>query len=115
MKTVQDFLEGKIRRSELGAEVRLGEAGPEHPVLGVDHGRLWIRGQPGAIRWYENGFELGGRIVPFRSIRRIFPPFLVELERERLSDPIDPLEAQLAFAAVRWVGRALLRRPLDGR
>lgn len=119
MNTVREFLERKLVRAELGDQLRLATGGADHPTLGPHQGTLI--GPGGALAFYTDGLvpaddaalrydalvsiaELSGEDGPAVELRSRDQTY-----RLRTS----PAGALVTFAALRWIGRALLRRPLD--
>ena len=115
MKTVRDFLVGKIRRAEVGDAVRLSEPAAPHPELGLHQGDLaGLGSDAAALRFYAHGIVLpDGRAVRYQDITAIRAPPLEIDAGAQAAIPLPPDAEAVAYAALRWVGRALLRRKLD--
>lgn len=118
MKTIRDFLQGKLRRAEVEDRLSLQLEGPADPELGPHEATLVSA--VGQLDFYRDGLRAADG-----QARRY-----VDLERVELSPPGDeawvelqgvqgnlrlrssPAGALVVHATLRWVGHALLRRPL---
>jgi hypothetical protein len=117
MKSIRDFIEGKIRRTESEASLSLvpGEA---HPELGPCAGVL--RGPRGQITFYELGAVLeGGDHFRYQDIARVdlepSSPNTCNLDIILESGPTkrlasSPIGAEVVHATLRWIGNTRLRR-----
>lgn len=122
MKTIADFVEGKIRRSELEDELRFERGGAPHPTLGAAEGVL--HGPAGRARLYADGLVLEpDRAVEYARIVRVLrspalagpegPVHLVDLALDDGSTARvtgSASGAEVLHATLRWIGHALLRR-----
>ena len=119
MKTVREFLERKLVRAELGDQLRLATDGTDHPTLGPHQGTLI--GPRGALAFYTDGLvPADGAALRYDALVSIAEVsdgdgVAVELRSAEQTYRLrtSPAGAVVTFAALRWVGRALLRRPLD--
>lgn len=119
MKSVQEFLERKLVRAELGEQLRLETDAPPHATLGPHQGTLI--GPGGALAFYAEGLLLSeGATLRYDALVSIAEVDVgdgrgVELRTDDQAYRLrtSPAGALVTFATLRWVGRALLRRPLD--
>ena len=119
MKTVREFLERKLVRAELEDQLRLELDAPDHPTLGPHQGTLI--GPGGALAFYAAGLvPAAGEALRYDALVSIAEVDVgggrgVELRTEDQAYRLrtSPAGAVVTFATLRWVGRALLRKPLD--
>lgn len=115
MKSIADFVAGKIRRSESSAEMIFRPGGSADDQLGAAEGELF--GPAGSVRLYDGGMILAdGTAVRWDSIVRA--RLLGERIEIELSDGTgkviagSPIGSEILYATIRWVGNALLKRKL---
>lgn len=118
MKTVRDFLQGKLRRAEVEEQLSLELDGAPDPELGPHEATLISA--VGRLAFYRDGLRPGdGRAWRYAELSRVelSPPGAeawVELRglQGNLRLKGSPAGAVVIHATLRWVGNALLRRPL---
>jgi hypothetical protein len=114
-KSIADFVEGKIRRTESNDRMSFARGGSPDAALGACEGVL--HGPAGSVSLYESGLILAdGSAVPWDRISAArVAGALLELELEDGSvKPIagSPIGAEILHATVRWVGNAILRKKI---
>ena len=114
-KSIREFALGKIRRSEMTEQLALSNPGPSHPSLGEHQGGVQTQTGTTAFELYREGMTVGAVSFGYREIAAIHrQPLKVTLVGGQVIPlPLSGPEADLCFATLRWVGRALLRRTLD--
>jgi hypothetical protein len=121
VKRIAEFLEGKIRRSEAGDHLHL-EPLADDPELGAGEGRL--ASGAGWLDFYRSGLRTSGgvevRYVELAQIALELPApdgtrrvALILADQRRLELIATSAGAVVLHATLRWIGRALLGRPLD--
>ena len=115
MKSVRDFLAGKLRRAET-TSLTLALDGPPHPALGAFEATL--ESARGRVDFYARGLLSGEHTLAYADIERVeLSPLegalrLVDVRtaagtaRLACSDE----GGRVIHAALRWVGHTLLRR-----
>lgn len=120
MKSIRDFIEGKIRRSETEAILEVVD-GPPDPELGAHQGTLL--GPRGQIAFFEDGMLIHPDLrVPYAALEEIdFGPgedsrwhvdlILKEGQPVRLVSSREG--GEVVHATLRWIGHTRLRRTLS--
>jgi len=119
VKTIRDFVLGKIRRTEVEDLISLELQGTRIFELGEYQGTL--RGPAGEVDLYADGLVFGAKIVRYEALQNIAISPVKDGQRQlalTTQEGIVWVEAsemggEVLFATLRWIGRALLRRPLD--
>lgn len=127
MKSIRDFLEGKIRRTESTEVLSLEAGATPHPTLGAHDATLV--GPRGALAFFEHGVVLaGGAEVRYEDLERVVLGPVREGEAGGPERPVDlvlrgelgtkrltssPLGGEVVHAALRWIGNTRLRRKLS--
>lgn len=120
MKSIREFIESKIRRAEVGDDVRLLPLDLPHAELGAPEGI--IESKVGAASFYVDGFVIGEAPVRYDAIAeiRIGPAEdgvrLVDVTREGgeiLRIRASEAGGLVVYDTLRWIGRAKLRRKWD--
>jgi hypothetical protein len=113
---VRSFVEGKIRRAELGDSVRAEPLdGPSHAAIGAPEVRLV--GPAGAVALHADGLlTAGGDVVRYADILDVTPtPDGLVLTCDgaaplRLATSADG--GLVLHATLRWIARTRFRRPI---
>lgn len=118
MKSIGDFVAGKIRRLEVEDEISFVAGGEDHPDLGPCEGTLV--GPAGEVTLYERGMTAGQESFSYEAVIRVeISP--VEAGRRlvdvRLQDRTVRFRAsdtggEVLHAALRWIGNTRLRRKI---
>ena len=122
MKSIRDFITGKIRRSEAQDRLRLVVDGADHPDLGRFEGRL--DSDVESVEFYADGVCIPG-VDPTRydGIQTVMmsPPQgdrrtvdIVMLDRRSIRLDCTDDGGRVVHATLRWVGNVLLRRKIAG-
>jgi hypothetical protein len=113
VKSIADFVAGKIRRAEVGGDVAFHAGGDPDPELGRCEGRLV--GPNGEAILYEHGMSAGATRIRYDAIVRL------ELDGGAVVASTSGGGVRIAssesggavlFATLRWIGNAILRRDL---
>lgn len=118
MKTVRDFLQGKLRRAEVEAQLSLELDGAPDPELGAHEATLISA--IGRLAFFRDGLRASdGRPWRYAELLRVelSPPgdeAWVELRglQGNLRLHGSPAGALVVHATLRWIGNTILRRPL---
>lgn len=118
MKTVRDFLQGKLRRAEVEGQLSLELDGAPDPELGPHEATLISA--LGRLAFFRDGLRASdGRAWRYAELERVelSPPGEVAwVELRSLQGNLrltgSPAGALVIHATLRWIGNALLRRPL---
>lgn len=118
MKSIGDFVAGKIRRAEVEDEVSFYPGGEAHPEHGPREGRLV--GPGGEAVLFERGMTVGGESFSYDAIVRVALSPGAEGRRHldvKLQDRTVRLLAsdtggEVLYAALRWIGNTRLRRKI---
>lgn len=121
MKSIGDFLAGKLRRSEVGDALRLITHGPPHPELGPLEGAL--ESSRGRVSFHTSGLVFAdGATLRYEDVVQVtlvgpVPGAEGELYLLRRDGGGVRLESsreggEVVFATLRWIGNVILRRKL---
>ncbi|MEQ8274866.1 MAG: hypothetical protein RMA76_12785 [Deltaproteobacteria bacterium] len=114
MKSIRDFVEGKVRRAEIGDAVRLVALDAAHATFGAPEIR--VESDVGAAAFYAEGFVIGDDAVAYADIERIREEGTtidIAVPDRILRIHASDAGARVVFDTLRWIGRAKLRRRLD--
>ena len=118
VKSIADFIEGKIVRLELEDEVSFARGGEPHPELGECEGTL--AGPGGEALFYQRGMTVGERALAYDRIQRVEISPLAEgrrsiaisLDGETVMLRSSDTGGEVLHAALRWIGHTMLRRKI---
>ncbi len=118
MKSIADFVEGKIVRLEVGGQVSFVRGGEPHPEHGDREGVL--TGPGGAAVLYQRGMTAGEVGFAYDRIERVelsasedggravaifLPEGAVRLRSSETG-------GEVLYATLRWIGHTILRRKI---
>jgi hypothetical protein len=117
---IRTFVQGKIRRSELGDRLRVETPAVDDPDLGPLEARLVS--SSGSLDFHRAGLLLDGGVkVSYSAIQRVAAPRttgpegkIVDIETQNGIHRLNasPAGADVTYATLRWIGNALLRRKI---
>jgi hypothetical protein len=113
MKTIADFLAGKIRRAEVEDRLSLSPAGAPHPSLGAHQGTLLSL--LGSADFYADGMVIGASSIRYAEIDRVEiaeAGVVVSGAFGRVTIRSSPAGGVVLHATLRWIGNTILRRSI---
>ena len=120
MKSIGDFLEGKIRRSEIQGPYRVDRHGDDDPEYGSLEGALIS--DRGRSDFFEKGIVFSdGRRLPYEIVMKVFVDdepnadrliHVIGLNGEKVRVRCSRDGGTLLYAALRWIGHTRLRRTI---
>jgi hypothetical protein len=118
MKSIADFIEGKIVRLEVTDEVSFSRGGAAHPALGACEGTLI--GPGGEAQLYKGGMTVGGTSFAYEQIERVeISPaeagqrkVAIVLPEQTILLHSSDTGGEVVHATLRWIGHTILRRKI---
>jgi|GEM_PF-6815555 len=120
MKSIGNFLEGKIRRSEVDGPYRVEHIGENDPEYGPFEGALIS--DRGRSDFFQNGIVFSdGRRLPYAILFKVFVDsepnqdkliHVIGMNGEKIRIRCSADGGTLVYAALRWIGHTRLRRTI---
>jgi hypothetical protein len=118
VKSIADFIEGKIVRLEVGDEISFARGGEPDTAHGVREGIL--RGPGGEAVFFERGMTVGASSFAYDRIQRVeISPaeegrrsIAIILDAETVMLRSSDTGGEVMHAALRWIGHTRLRRKI---
>jgi hypothetical protein len=118
VKSIADFVEGKIVRLEVDDEVSFARGGAAHPELGDCEGTL--TGPGGEAVLYQRGMRVGDSAFAYARIQRVeISPaaqgrreVAIILDGETIMLRSSETGGEVMHATLRWIGHTILRKKI---
>ena len=120
MKSIADFLEGKIRRSEIRGPYRVERKGESDHEYGLFEGALIS--DRGRSDFFQHGIVFSdGRRIPYEILLKVFVDsdddqdrliHVIGINGEKIRIRCSADGGTVLYAALRWIGHTRLRRTI---